>query len=109
MDANELLDAHELSLVLSEAKSVVSELPPGNQRTNLETRIREIENKLEAATARVWRSLGFQLHDCKNPPALILWNESIGAHVCENCGHTKKRAHATNVKTRYNPFSRSRR
>ncbi len=62
------------------------------------------ENLLTVAQSKMWKELGFQLHDCKDPPARFFWDEARRARVCENCGHTRS---ATGTRLRPNASWRS--
>jgi hypothetical protein len=70
-------------------------LPKGQNRSELERRIKAAEDALERSDAKLARELGMKLCDCTFPPQIMLWREAENAHVCPNpeCGRRWKPMH----------------
>jgi len=88
----ETVDNAELvRLAIREVKDASRDIPT-ERRAAVDDLINRAEEMLAMARSKSAKELGFQLHDCKYPPALLLWNEAMQARICENCGHIRRSA-----------------
>jgi len=62
-------------------------LLPTQSRDEVEAKIEAAEQALQQANVALAQAWGFQLHDCKFPPQIMLWDEQIKERVCQHCGH----------------------
>ncbi len=100
----EIVDYAELVRhAIREVKAASHDIP-AERREAVEEIIKRAEEMLAIARSKSAKELGFQLHDCKYPPALMFWNEAEKVRICENCGHTRS---ATGTRLRPNASWRS--
>jgi len=61
-------------------------LLPTQNRDEVEAKIEAAERALQIADSAIWNGLGFKLHDCKYPPAMMFRDKSQEL-VCSACGY----------------------
>jgi hypothetical protein len=68
----------------SEALVLVKALYPllPQSRGEVEAKIEAAERALEFANVSLAKMWGFEVHDCKFPPQIMLWDQSIQERVC---------------------------
>ena len=67
-------------------------LPKGEQREQLDAKIKEAEQILARSDAKLAQDLGYDLCKCTFPPTPMLYRHSERASVCQNeaCGNRKR-------------------
>ncbi len=96
---------------LDEVKDLVRDLPEGDQRNEVEDKVRGLDDMLARSDAQLAKQLNMHLCDCPWPPKIMLWREREQAHVCPNpqCGRRRERPRATQVVSRDTSWIRARR
>jgi len=79
--------------VIDAFKTAWEMLPSGDDKEAVGHKIKEAEQALVRADARLAKELGYPLCECTFPPSLMLWKEKLKLFVCDNpdCERTEHR------------------
>ena len=81
---------------LSILNTAMKLLPKGKERDDLQAKAMEASAALDRSNALLAKGFGYHLCQCKLPPSVMLWRQSIESYVCDNpeCGrkiHTPRK------------------
>jgi hypothetical protein len=63
----------------------------GEEKDEMGDTLAQAEQVLVAPNVKLAHDLGYELCKCTFPPQIMLWNEEMGATVCNRCGHAPAR------------------
>lgn len=89
MDVTDIKDWLEASKTAVDLlKTAYAVLPKGQNRDEIENKVRMAEDILKRSDAKLAKDLGYHLCQCTFPPPIMLWEKDFDWWKCPGCGNT---------------------